>query len=108
MTLSSFHVPKRQEVHSSTFFGGLYQPLAASFYPAKVVYAIAREVKQMGGVRIFTNTLVHEVIEQDGGPSKSYIVKTDRGEVTTSCVVYATNAWCGRTFAQLVLQQEAH
>jgi glycine/D-amino acid oxidase-like deaminating enzyme len=82
---------QRQEAHSPSFLGGLYQPTAASFYPAKVVYALAREARKLGGVQIMTNTPVLDITEDQ--PHHYRLRTTNGGEVTTSCVVHATNAW---------------
>lgn len=80
-----------QEAHSPSFLGGLYQPTAASFYPAKVVYALAREARKLGGVQIMTNTPVLDITEDQ--PHHYRLRTANGGEVTTSCVVHATNAW---------------
>jgi glycine/D-amino acid oxidase-like deaminating enzyme len=74
--------------------GGVYQPCAASFYPAKVVYALAREARKMGGVQIMTNTPVLAVEEDQ---PHHYRLQTPHGQVTTSCLVHATNAWYARS-----------
>lgn len=85
---------QRQEAHSPNFLGGLYQPTAASFYPAKVVYALAREARKLGGVQIMTNTPVVDITEDQ--PHRYRLRTANGGEVATSCVVHATNAWYAR------------
>jgi len=90
----------RKHLHSPCFVGGMYQSAAASFHPARVAHALAEEVRKLGA-RIFTGTQVLSVEEERKENENSqlpsshcYKVRTAAsGEVSSTVVVHATNAW---------------
>jgi len=90
----------QKHLHSPCFVGGMYQSAAASFHPARVAHALAEEVRKLGA-RIFTGTQVLSVEEERKENENSqlpsshcYKVRTAAsGEVSSTVVVHATNAW---------------
>jgi glycine/D-amino acid oxidase-like deaminating enzyme len=73
---------------SPSFLGGVLRRTAGQLWPARLVFAIARQALSRGAA-IHTRTAVLGVERERGG----LIVRTDRGDVRARAVVHATNAW---------------
>ncbi|KAJ7322820.1 FAD dependent oxidoreductase [Mycena albidolilacea] len=67
----------------------VYKSSAATLWPHKLVLHLLRLCIEKHRLNLQTHTPVREVLQKTGG----WIVKTDRGDVATAQVVYATNAF---------------
>ena len=65
-------------------------PDQARFHPLKYLAGLARAITQRGG-RLFADTAVECALEENNG----VVVKTDRGTVRATDVVFATNSPIG-------------
>ncbi|REJ48693.1 MAG: FAD-binding oxidoreductase [Microcystis wesenbergii TW10] len=77
-----------ERTRSQNFFGGLFYADAGQLWPAKLVIQMA-SVAVGQGANLQTGTEVYRVENQ----GKELIVKSDRGDIITRHVVYATNGW---------------
>ena len=75
-------------VHSPLFLGGWWEPRCALVHPAKLTRELKR-IAEEAGAAVYENTPVAEVQSVPGGVR----VKTPRGQLNASKVVFATNAW---------------
>jgi glycine/D-amino acid oxidase-like deaminating enzyme/nitrite reductase/ring-hydroxylating ferredoxin subunit len=73
----------------------LRYPRQATFHPLKYLKGLAEIIEAKGGV-FYPDTVVEEIKERDDG---SVVVTTDRGVVTASAAVVATNSPIVDTFA---------
>lgn len=71
-------------------FGSRYRPSDGNLNPLKLTYNLAQAAKKQGAC-IYTQTKVHEIIEEGGRQVKG--VRTTQGETKAEWVVSATNAW---------------
>ncbi len=77
-----------QMTRSEDFLGGTYRSTAGQLWAAKLVFGVIEQAIKLGAnVQTWTNVLS---VENDHG---TLVVTTDRGEILTNYVVYATNAW---------------
>src|ERR1700710_631145 len=73
----------------------LRYPRQATFHPLKYLRGLAEIIEAKGGC-FYPDSIVHEIKERNGG---SVFVTTDRGVVTASAAVVATNSPIVDTFA---------
>jgi glycine/D-amino acid oxidase-like deaminating enzyme/nitrite reductase/ring-hydroxylating ferredoxin subunit len=77
-------------LHTAGLVRSLRFPHQARFHPLKYLAGLARAITQKGG-RLFAQTAVESALEQDDG----CVVKTDRGTLRATDVVFATNSPIG-------------
>jgi glycine/D-amino acid oxidase-like deaminating enzyme/nitrite reductase/ring-hydroxylating ferredoxin subunit len=77
-------------LHAKNLVRSLRFPHQARFHPMKYLAGLARAITQRGS-RLFSNTCVESAIEEKDG----VVVKTDRGAVRATDVVFATNSPIG-------------
>jgi glycine/D-amino acid oxidase-like deaminating enzyme/nitrite reductase/ring-hydroxylating ferredoxin subunit len=77
-------------LHAKNLVRSLCFPHQARFHPTKYLAGLARAVIQRGG-RLFSDTAVESAMEEKDG----VVVKTDRGIVRATDVVFATNSPIG-------------
>lgn len=65
---------------------------ASTLYPWKLAAHVMREALKKG-VNLQTHTLVREVVRRQGTPNR-WLVHSERGDISCSQVVHATNAYC--------------
>lgn len=85
-----------RRMRSPSFVTGLHAREGCKLWPAKLVWALARDVLGRG-VGIHTRTAVLEVRERDGDVS----VRTDKGDTKARALVYATNAYTAELLPEL-------
>ncbi|HEY9877417.1 MAG TPA: FAD-binding oxidoreductase [Leptolyngbyaceae cyanobacterium] len=85
-----------QQTHSTFFQSALVEPHHAQMWPAKLVLGIAQVAAQKG-VTICPKVNVQAVQRQSG----SFVLQTDRGEIGTQAIVYATNAFTHHLLPEL-------
>jgi len=85
-----------QRIHSRFFKAGLVEPLHAQMWPAKFVLGLGQAAAQQGTI-LCPNTSVQEVRHQ----GRHLTVKTNRGEIRTESVVYATNGFTHHLLPEL-------
>jgi gamma-glutamylputrescine oxidase len=85
-----------QKIHSTYFRVAMVEPLHAQVWPARLVLGIAQVAVQQGAM-VCANTTVQSV--QRG--AKGLVVRTDRGDLHTGAVVYATNAFAHHLLPEL-------
>ena len=81
---------------SPDFLGGVLRMNAGQLWPARLVFAIAEQALARGAA-IHTRTAVQGIERRDG----RFVLRTDRGDVSASRVVHATNAWARRLLPAL-------
>jgi len=86
----------RQALRSDRFIAGLVEPLHAQMWPAKLVFGISRVATEQGAV-VCPHTSVQSVHRQ----GQHLTVATDRGEIHTKAVVYATNGFTHHLLPEL-------
>eukprot|EP01087_Luapelamoeba_hula_P002083 TRINITY_DN11841_c0_g1_i1.p1 TRINITY_DN11841_c0_g1~~TRINITY_DN11841_c0_g1_i1.p1 ORF type:complete len:329 (-),score=40.94 TRINITY_DN11841_c0_g1_i1:15-1001(-) len=93
------------EVKSRDYMGGVYQTMAAKFWPSKFVHWVANHAVQKGNVSFYFNTEVKQIVPTCKKPedvvADRYILHVDDGsEVQLPCniVIHATNGWASRLF----------
>jgi glycine/D-amino acid oxidase-like deaminating enzyme/nitrite reductase/ring-hydroxylating ferredoxin subunit len=77
-------------LHAKNLVRSLRFPNQARFHPLKYLAGLARAITQRGG-RLFGDTAVESAMEEKTG----VVVKTDRGTVRATDVVFATNSPIG-------------
>jgi glycine/D-amino acid oxidase-like deaminating enzyme/nitrite reductase/ring-hydroxylating ferredoxin subunit len=77
-------------LHAKNLVRSLRFPNQARFHPLKYLAGLARAITQRGG-RLFGETAVESAMEEKTG----VVVKTDRGTVRATDVVFATNSPIG-------------
>jgi glycine/D-amino acid oxidase-like deaminating enzyme/nitrite reductase/ring-hydroxylating ferredoxin subunit len=77
-------------LHAKKLVRSLRFPNQARFHPLKYLAGLARAITQRGG-RLFGDTAVESAMEEKTG----VVVKTDRGTVRATDVVFATNSPIG-------------
>jgi glycine/D-amino acid oxidase-like deaminating enzyme/nitrite reductase/ring-hydroxylating ferredoxin subunit len=77
-------------LHAKNLVRSLCFPHQARFHPMKYLAGLARAITQRGG-RLFSDTAVESAMEEKTG----VVVKTDRGTVRATDVVFATNSPIG-------------
>jgi glycine/D-amino acid oxidase-like deaminating enzyme/nitrite reductase/ring-hydroxylating ferredoxin subunit len=77
-------------LHAKNLVRSLCFPHQARFHPMKYLAGLARAIAQRGG-RLFSDTAVESATEEKDG----VVVKTDRGTVRATDVVFATNSPIG-------------
>jgi len=81
---------------SASFLGGVLRGTAGQLWPARLTLGIVEQAVRLG-VAVQTGTAVRAV-ERRGG---ALAVRTDRGEITATHVVHATNAWARQLLPSL-------
>ena len=77
-------------LHAKNLVRSLCFPHQARFHPMKYLAGLARAIAQRGG-RLFSDTAVESATEEKDG----VVVKTDRGTVRATDLVFATNSPIG-------------
>jgi glycine/D-amino acid oxidase-like deaminating enzyme/nitrite reductase/ring-hydroxylating ferredoxin subunit len=77
-------------LHAKNLVRSLRFPNQARFHPLKYLAGLARAISQRGG-RLFAETLVESAMEE----KNEVVVKTDRGTIRCTDVVFATNGPIG-------------
>jgi glycine/D-amino acid oxidase-like deaminating enzyme len=77
-------------LHAKNLVRSLRFPNQARFHPLKYLAGLAQAIAQRGG-RLFGDTVVESAMEEKTG----VVVKTDRGSVRATDVVFATNSPIG-------------
>ncbi len=83
----------RAEVHSPTYLAGLLEPSGTALvHPAKLAWGLRSACLALG-VRIFEHTPVTGLTSSGPGPADPITITTAHGQVTSTKVVLATNAF---------------
>jgi len=88
-------VPKnelRKEIGSDVYFGGVVDETSAGLNPAQYVTGLAKAA-QRGGALLFEKTRATSIQRMPGAGTRSFLVKTTRGNVTAREVVLASGAY---------------
>ena len=85
----------RSELGTDSYFGLMVNPRSGSVQPAKFVHGMAFAAERAGtDIHEGTRVLSIERIENSNG--NRFIVKTERGNISSKEVVLAANAWAGK------------
>jgi Rieske Fe-S protein len=85
-----FDLRQGTALHAGKVVRSLRFPNQARFHPLKYLAGLAKSITRRGG-RLFAETAVESALEEKNG----VVVKTDRGTVRASDVVFATNSPIG-------------
>ncbi len=89
----------RSELGTDSYFGLMVNPRSGSVQPAKFVQGMAFAAERAGAnIHEGTRVLSIERIENSNG--NRFIVKTERGDMSSKEVVLAANAWIGNIAPQ--------
>jgi glycine/D-amino acid oxidase-like deaminating enzyme len=89
----------RKEINSPLYLGAWWEPRCVLLNPAKLAWGI-RKLNLELGVKIFEFTPVFEVKRANSG----FTIKTEKGELTSEKILFATNAF-SHLFPQLRRKQ---
>ena len=76
-----------QGLNSPDFHAATHLPLGFALNPLKFILGLT-EAAQRAGVRMYSNTEVQEIVQNNG-----YILKTPRGQVRAAKLLFATNGY---------------
>ncbi len=89
----------RKEINSPLYLGAWWEPRCVLLNPAKLAWGI-RKLNLDLGVKIFEFSPVFEVKRANSG----FVIKTEKGELTSEKILFATNAF-SHLFQQLRRKQ---
>lgn len=89
----------RSELGTDSYFGLMVNPRSGSVQPAKFVQGMAFTAER-AGADVHEGTRALAIERVDGFDGTHFIVKTDRGIISSNEVVLAANAWIGKIAPQ--------